>query len=186
MVLLFAAFVFGLLLGLSNGNQKINDSIVPITGSVSDWVAGIGSLAAVGAAVYFGWKQRDDLLPKLSLRMTGALYMNGNDAIKTMSLRMVNAGHVPIEVRGLFFSSEHSGDALWMHPGLIVQGSDSFVTTLDSGKSASINFDRKALEQLKHYVQQHCNGRTDGLKLTATGAIRDFSITVDSGIPNIQ
>ncbi|MCY1312454.1 hypothetical protein D9M70_628810 [compost metagenome] len=63
--------------------------------------------------------------------------------------------------------------------------SDPFIITLAPGMGVSACFDRHALARLKEYVRDYCGGRSDGLKLTATGPVRDFTVPVDPNVPKI-
>ncbi|MNE67478.1 hypothetical protein D3C80_1630880 [compost metagenome] len=153
---------------------------------MADWVAGIGSVAAVSATVYFGWKQREDLLPKLRISTTGVLVQLSGAPVPTFAVRFANTGSTPIELRGLLFHSKHSDQALWVTDGMLLAASDPFNTTLMPGKGANIIFARSGLDALKGYVKHHCSGKTDDLKVTASGTVKDFTADVDPMIPKIQ
>lgn len=177
------------LLGLTAGineNPASTVRFVPDWGSLADWVAGIGSLAAVVATFYFGWKQREDLLPKLRITTTGALVQLSGSAVPTFAVKFANTGSTPIELRGLVFHSDYSDQALWITDGMLLPASDSFNTMLMPGKGANVIFSRAALDALKEYVRNHCAGNTDGLKVTASGTVKDFTADVDPMIPRIK
>ncbi|KIC79332.1 hypothetical protein [Pseudomonas sp. C5pp] len=174
----------GLTAGI-NLNPQSTVKFVPDWGSLADWVAGIGSMAAVAATVYFGWKQRQDLLPRLSMHATGAIVALGNVPINIFVLRLSNPGAVPVELKGVFISSDRSNESLWLPPTMVIPGTETLPAVLSPGKGMTIHFDRHALGALKKYVAAQCGGEAQGLRITATGSIRDFSIPLDPLIPKI-
>lgn len=180
--------VLSALAGLTAGinlNPQATVKFVPDWGSLADWVAGIGSMAAVGATVYFGWKQRQDLLPRLSMAVSGAIVALGNVPINIFVLKLSNPGAIPIELKGIFISSEESNQSLWLPPTMVIPGTETLPAVLSPGKGITIHFDRHASAALKKYVAVQCGGSSQGLRITATGSIRDFSIALDPAIPQI-
>jgi len=186
---LFACVICGFL-GLTAGinmNPQSTVKFVPDWGSLADWVAGIGSMCAVFATVYFGWKQRQELLPKLSVKVSGFVMPDGiSSLISSFSLKLANSGSVPIDIDGVCFHSDYSNDGLWLDPTMIFPGSESFITSLAPGKGVSVLFNRAALQSLKAYVRDHCAGNSEGLKLTVITVLKSFTVPVDSSLPKIQ
>lgn len=176
------------LLGLTAGinqNPQATVRFVPDWGSLADWVAGIGALAAVFATVYFGWKQRQDLLPRLSMHAMGAIVALANVPINIFVLKLSNPGSVPVELKGVFINSDHSTDALCIPTNMVIPGTESLPAVLSPGKGMTIHFDRHALAALKKYVREQCGGENKGLHLSVTGSVRDFSIPLDPAIAKI-
>ncbi|MCP1506832.1 hypothetical protein J2Y83_002805 [Pseudomonas marginalis] len=177
------------LLGLTAGinlNPQSTVRFVPDWGSLADWVSGIGALSAVFATCYFGWAQRDALLPKLSVKLTGYMANHGGSVASGFSVKLANSGNSPIDIHGIFFHSEHSDQTLWMDGSSVLHGTPSFITTLTPGKGFSVLFNRDALRGLKGYVRDYCGGKTEGLKITISTALKDFTVEVDPAIPKIR
>lgn len=185
---LLACSVCGLL-GLTAGinlNPSSTVSFVPDWGSLADWVSGIGSLSAVVATVYFGWQQRESMLPKLKIKTTGIVLFDGAETISSFAISLANTGSVPVDWKGICFHSEHGNKTLWMEEGLLLPGSASISGSLEPGKAETVMFSRKTLEVLRRFIANHCQGKNTGLKVTISGAIRDFTADVDPSIPKIS
>ncbi|MBP2091691.1 MULTISPECIES: hypothetical protein [Pseudomonas] len=182
-VILASTNVASALLGLTAGinqNPEATVKFVPDWGSAADWVAGLGSLAAVWATVYFGWKQRQDLIPRLKMRATGMVDFSVKPPVQTFALKITNPGVVPVEVNQVFISSDNATSALWIPPG-----QESFPAVIGPGKGLTLQFDRHTLSNVKRYVQENCAGQNEGLHITISGSVRDFSIPLDPSIPKI-
>lgn len=184
---IFSCMICGLL-GLTAGinlNPQSTIKFVPEWGSLADWVSGIGATCAVVATVYFGWKQREELLPKLSIKTTGIVLFDAGESISSFAIKLANTGSMPIDWTGICFHSDHGDKALWIDAGLLLPGSAPIAGSLAPGKATSIMFSRRTLVLLRAFIDEHCEGRFKGLKVTINGAIKDFTSDVDPSIPRI-
>jgi len=173
------------LLGLTAGinlNPAATVRFVPNWGSLADWVAGSGTLAAVVATVYYGWKQRQDLLPRLTVRTNAGVEEKQGMNYPYLFVRLLNSGHTPVEVWGVFVSSDKTAELVELDRFLEAFTDDTkvgFPCVIGPGQEIVAVFGWRALIHIKQFVESSCGSDDNGLYVTARGPIRDFSGSLD-------
>lgn len=169
------AFLLGLSFGLSNNHDKFISETVPVLSMLGGWVAGIGALAAVLTTLWLADKQRREDVE--SLRVTINMSLIHPDQPWFITVQAVADGKRPATIRGLTFTSPHASSAFHV-TGFMAFG-NQMPTQLSYGEKADFHLDYGIERQLRGFVDEHCKGKSAGLKVVISTNLNSFSAKVD-------
>lgn len=169
------AFLLGLSLGLGSGHDKFISEAVPVLSMLGGWVSGIGALAAVLTTLWLADKQRREDVE--SLRVTINMSLIHPDKPWFITVQAVADGKRPSTIRGLTFTSPHARSALHV-TGFMAFG-NQLPIQLSYGEKADFHLDYGIERQLRVFVDEHCKGKSAGLKVVISTNLNSFSAKVD-------
>jgi len=169
------AFLLGLSFGLGNSHGKFISETVPVLSMLGGWVSGIGALAAVLTTLWLADKQRREDVE--SLRVTINMSLIHPDKPWFITVQTVADGKRPATIRGLTFTSPHAKSALHV-TGFMAFGNQMPIQ-LSYGEKADFHLEYGIERQLRGFVDEHCNGKSAGLKVVVSTNLNSFSRKVD-------
>ncbi|KAF6687175.1 hypothetical protein HFD98_24355 [Pseudomonas sp. EKM23D] len=169
------AFLLGLSFGLGNSHGKFISEAVPVLSMLGGWVSGIGALAAVLTTLWLADKQRREDVE--SLRVTINMSLIHPDKPFFITVQAVADGKRPATIRGITFASPYASSALHV-TGFMAFG-NQLPIQLSYGEKADFHLDYGIERQLRNFVDEHCKGKSVGLKVVISTNLNSFSTKVD-------
>ncbi len=170
---LIACVVIGLLgftLGV-NLNPDSTTRYVLNWGSLGDWVAGLGSIIAVGTTIYLAQREREDQKERLSVELITQPeipYLGK----RLITVQMICSGTRPVKVCEVqVFSRDIGYGTVFLN-----FASGELPVTLSYGESYFVSFHQGTERTIRDFIQQHCNGCSDGLELRVFSTLQMFKI----------
>lgn len=179
--LLLIAGVFlalGAAIGAANSYDQFRSLVIPLLSMLGSWVAGIGALSAVFVSLWMADRQRREDTENLMVRPGVCLITNENDWF--VNVEVVSNGRRPSVVHSLKICSPHS--KMFMQIIDFYHQSAQLPARLEYGEGLSFILTQRNKAQIKEYIDEHCDGRNEGLEVVVSTSLSTFKAPFDGNL----